>query len=451
MRIGYCSPFNPMKSGISDFSEELVFALAEHMEIVIFSPVQPDCATLKQQFEVHLLAELDNDALRESLDLLVYHVGNNIQYHGEIVEKLHQYPGILELHELGLHHLAAAQTLEKRGKPAYLDLVEYCHGQRGRAIAEDFFAANSGAPWNEHALDLCMARPVIEAAIGVIVHSEMVKQMVLGIRPEVPIVSILHHSLDIIEDVQQLRAACRKSLDFTEKQVVFGAFGFATKAKRILPILDALEQLHIGSNVDYKFLIVGEVAEELKISEAIRKRGLENRVTVTGFTSLELFKTYMGACDFCLNLRYPTQGESSGSLHRMFGMGIPAIVTDVGTFGDFPEDVVIKVRYDEHEVQDICEALRLLITNPVEVKRRGMAAKAFVAEHCDLSKNAEGYADFFRQMVNHSWQPEYEDAMIGRLCELGLTSEAYIKHLWDAVGSLNGAKPGENKVSIQQI
>ena len=55
MRVGYCSPFNPMKSGISDFSEELAIALAEHMEIVIFSPVMPENKAIRERLECHLL------------------------------------------------------------------------------------------------------------------------------------------------------------------------------------------------------------------------------------------------------------------------------------------------------------------------------------------------------------------------------------------------------------
>ena len=53
MRVGYCSPFNPMKSGISDFSEELVFALKKYIEVVIFSPVVPVNKKILNTFEVH--------------------------------------------------------------------------------------------------------------------------------------------------------------------------------------------------------------------------------------------------------------------------------------------------------------------------------------------------------------------------------------------------------------
>lgn len=426
MRIGYCSPFKPLKTGIADFSEELVFALAQHVEIVIFSPVQCTDEKIKNQFEIHTLRELDCDELRNSLDLLVYHVGNNVNYHGEIVKMMRKYPGVLEVHEIGLHHLAAAMYLEAEGKESYLKMVEYCHGKRGVRIAEGFFAGQCGAPWNDHALDMCMARPVIESATAVIVHSEMVKQMVLGICPEKPIVNIMLHAAEppaIVDSVKY-----KRQMKLPENAIVFGSFGFATSAKRIIPTLDAVKKFREENRKDFVYLIVGEAEKDMKLAEQIQQRGLEENVVVTGFTELEDFKNYIGACDFCINLRYPTQGETSGSLHRMLGMGKPLIVTDIGTFGDYPDEIALKVRFDEHEVEDIYQALCKMVNSQEEMQRRSFAAVEFAKIYCNLDTNAGHYADFFRSIAEHTWQPEYEDVLITRLCELGLSTEEYLEH-----------------------
>ena len=124
-----------MKSGISDFSEELVFALSKHIEVVIFSPVIPANENILKSFEVHKLSELDNDELRNTLDQLVYHIGNNGICHGDIVEMLGKYPGIIELHEWGLHNLVAGKIIPEKGKEAYMEMAYYCHGKRGLKIA----------------------------------------------------------------------------------------------------------------------------------------------------------------------------------------------------------------------------------------------------------------------------------------------------------------------------
>ena len=435
MRVGYCSPFNPMKSGISDFSEELVFALKKYIEVVIFSPVVPVNEKILNTFEVHQLSELDNNELRNTLDQLVYHIGNNGICHGDIVEMLEKYPGIVELHEWGLHHLVAEKVLSEKGKEAYLEMAYYCHGKRGIKIAEKFFSGQSGYPWETHPIDMNMARPYIEQATGIIVHTEMMKQLVLGIRNNMPIAKIILHSMDIIDDPLEFKVQCRTSLGFPTKKIIMGAFGFATSSKRIIPTLDALAKVKKTTD-DFIYTLVGEVANDIDIQNEISKRGLTSNIIITGFAPLETFKLYMGACDFCLNLRYPTQGETSGSLHRMLGMGKPAIVTDIGAFSDYPDNVVIKVRCDHNEVEDIYKAIVLLVTKKNELKKRSEAALEFAKKHCNLNMNAKMYATFFQQVYKHTWQPDWEDVMIGHLCDLNLVNHEYIYDFYKKVSCI---------------
>lgn len=434
MRIGICSPFSPMHSGISDFSEELVVALEPYAEIVLFSPVKPDNKNLLQNFEVHMLSELDDPKLRSSLNLIVYHVGNNYGFHGGIVEMLKKYSGVVELHEVGLHHFAEQQLLEGQGKDAYIEAVRYCHGERGVKIAEDYFNGLCNAPWDDHALDMCMNRIVVDSASAIITHSDMVKQMILGMRPDLPIANIMLHAGETVENPATWKAQCREKMGFSSDGVIFGSIGFATAAKRIVPILDALQQYREEVSDAFLYLIVGEEGKGMHLAEQIQDRGLGENVRVTGFVSLEDMKAYMGACDFILNLRYPTQGESSASLHRALGMGKPVILTDVGTFGDYPEDFALKVRHDEGETQDIFKAIRDLAMNKEETDRRGAVALEYAREHCDLEKNAKAYFDFFDSLNNQTWQPDHVDTFIGRLITLGLTQEGYLEHLNDQLG-----------------
>lgn len=425
MRIGYCSPFNPMRSGISDFSEELVQTLTKQAEVVIFSPVVPENQKIGELCEIHLLNELDHHALRMSLDVLVYHVGNNYSCHGEIVSFMQKYPGILELHDVGLHHFIAEKISKKQDWATYVELAEYCHGKMGRRIAEEFLAGKASAPWDSYPLQMTMTRPYIECAQGIIVHSEFAKQMVLGICDTKPIANIMHHTANIQEDTEDFKRSCRKKLSLPEGQLIIGSFGFATKPKRVIQILDALKKFKETYKSPFIYLIVGEAPKELEIAQRIHERALDEHVLVTGFTDLEDFKAYMGACDFCLNLRYPTQGESSGSLHRMFGMGKPVIVTDIGTFSDYPDEVVRKVSYGEREVEEIYQAIYELSQDKKQLRRRSQAALQFAKTYCDIEKNAKVYADFFESVRNGTWQPEEEDVLIGRLCELGLTDDSY--------------------------
>lgn len=432
MRIGYCSPLNPMRSGVSDFSEELLPALAEHMDIAVFSPADVENRSALSGLELHRLDELDDAALRNSLDCIVYHMGNNEQFHGAILDMLRKYPGIVEIHDYGMHHLMAQRFYIGGSSKAYLQMAEYCHGMRGRRIVQAFLDGTAPAPWDAHALDMVMNRYILENAVGIVTHSESARQMALGEFPNTPITKIMLQT-EFVDDPEKYKNACRGQLQIPKDAVVCGSFGFATSAKRILPTLDALRLAAGRLRRPLRYYIVGQPQPELHLEDAIRERGLEDMVRVTGYTSLDDFKIYMGACDFCLNLRYPTQGESSASLHRMFGMGKPAIVTNIGTFADYPEDIVRKVSYGESEAEEIAAAVEALSNDKGALQKRSAAALAFARENCDLKKNASAYADFFRQVCRGTWQPPYEDVMIGRLCELGLTDDGYTSHIWPAL------------------
>src|SRR2546430_2971478 len=55
-----------------------------------------------------------------------------------------------------------------------------------------------------------------------------------------------------------------------------------------------------------KMILVGEPHPEFPVHSLIATLDLQAHVRVLGFTPIEEFVEYMGACDVVLNLRYPT-------------------------------------------------------------------------------------------------------------------------------------------------
>ena len=90
---------------------------------------------------------------------------------------------------------------------------------------------------------------------------------------------------------------------------------------------------------------------------------------VLGFTPIEEFVGYIAACDIVLNLRYPTVGENSGTLMRALGLGKAVLVSDVGSFCEYPDDICLKVPVDAAEEDTLFEYLNLLVSRP-EVRRQ---------------------------------------------------------------------------------
>ena len=96
----------------------------------------------------------------------------------------------------------------------------------------------------------------------------------------------------------------------------------------------------------------------------------------------------MAACDVLVNLRYPTMGETSGSVIRALTLGKALVVSDVGWFSELPDDAVLKVPVDELEVDILRAAIEVAADHGREL---GEAGRAYVQREHDLGRVADAY------------------------------------------------------------
>ena len=287
----------------------------------------------------------------------------------------------------------------------YIRIMEYCHGKMGKKTAEDFLDGRINAPWENQSQRYTVNKHFIDNAKAIIVHSDMAKQMVLAIRPKVPVINIPLHTTEIIDNPEKYKLECRRKLGINQEIPVFGSFGYANRAKRIIQILTALSIIKTEYNLDFIYYIVGKV-EDKSIIKLIKKLKLKKNVKVLGYVELDEFKEYMGACDICFNLRYPTQGESSASLHRIIGMGKPVLVTNVGTFEEYPDDIVYKICHDDHEVMDIVDCIVPLLKDKDKIEECSKRSIEYAKDKFDISKNALKYYNFYNTVVNEKFEEQ---------------------------------------------
>src|SRR5689334_20946052 len=105
MKLAYFSPLPPKRSGIADYSEELLPYLAQSAEITLFvDGFEPASSEAISRFEILDYRKRPDVLTRlESHDAIVYHMGNDHRYHTGIFETMVKYPGILVLHDFALH------------------------------------------------------------------------------------------------------------------------------------------------------------------------------------------------------------------------------------------------------------------------------------------------------------------------------------------------------------
>jgi hypothetical protein len=122
---------------------------------------------------------------------------------------------------------------------------------------------------------------------------------------------------------------------------------------------------------------------------------LRSAVTVTGYVDDDRMTAELAAADVVVNLRDPTSGETSGPLMRALGAGCCCVVTDVGTYSELPDDVVVKVRLDDMTPEGVALRLLQIVADPSFRQAFGRRGRAFVA----ATATAEVVARRYREVI----------------------------------------------------
>jgi hypothetical protein len=144
-------------------------------------------------------------------------------------------------------------------------------------------------------------------------------------------------------------------------------------------------------------LVVGEVSPAVDLEGEARRAGVAERVHVTDFLPYEDFEAAIAAVDLCLNLRYPTAGETSASLLRVLALGVPAIVSDYAQFADLPRSVALRVPLGDEEAEALAALLRDLLARPERLRAMGEAARELIRSRHDPACSAEAVLDAARE------------------------------------------------------
>ena len=352
-RVAYYSPMPPERSGIADYSALLLPALERLVDV-----------------------EVAPRGKHAAGDVALYHVGNDPEVHGWIVEQLRREAGIVVLHDFVLHHLVASLTLGRNDRASYLAALERDSGLAGRLLGLGVIDGCIPPLWEVRPEDFPLCDEVLEHATGVIVHSSYVEERVRARGYEGPVWRIPHPAWRA-RDVRPQRPA---------GEPVFGAFGNLNDTKRIPQLLEAFARFR-SSHPTARLLLVGATGVGTRIDR-------DDAVVREGYVHEERLWALMAGVDAVVLLRSPTMGETSGTAMRALSLGKPLLVSDVGWFAELPDDVALKVAPGDGEIGQLASALAALDDAAVR-KRMGASARKLAGEH-DVEHVAELYAAALR-------------------------------------------------------
>ena len=126
------------------------------------------------------------------------------------------------------------------------------------------------------------------------------------------------------------------------------------------------------------------------------KRGLPPRIGarghVTGHVDAAGFADHIAAADALVNLRFPSAGESSGSVARGLAAGVCCLVSDTGAYAELPRDAVVHLPLAGGPGA-LAEALGGLLADPGRASAIGAAGRRYAAAEMALPAVAARYRD----------------------------------------------------------
>ena len=376
--LGFVSPLPPVRSGIADYSADLLAALRGEVALETYAPSEASAAFRAGHAAV--LLQVGNDPLHlPSVEALRENAG--------------RVPAILVLHDFSLHHLFAAGYLDAARVEDYARELERSHGAKGRALGDRARAGERVPVWDLAPWDWPMSLGVVGDASAVIVHSSLVRGALLRRGVRAPVFEVPHL---VAPAPEHEKAEARAALGLPAERVVAATLGIVTPAKRIGRLLEGLALLPSGER---PFLVVGgAVADDDPLRELVRERGLDEDVRFTGYLPEEDFWRLARAADVSVNLRFPTVGETSGAVCRLAGTGLPVVVSDVGWFRELPDSFAAKIPVGTGEAEAIAAALGALVRDAGMRRARAAAAAAWGAERSP-ARIAAAYARVVRALV----------------------------------------------------
>lgn len=381
--LAFVSPLPPDKTGIADYSAELLPALAAHCDITLISRGH-------RSFPVPGNTNIEvrsPDWLRknfESFDWTLYQVGNS-PFHDYMLDLMKECPGTIVLHDFYLSSLLAWKEDGGTRRGAWTDALYESHGYT--AVRDRYRDPNAARVHYPANLD------VLRAAVGVIVHSEHSK--FLARRWAGPDAARNWQTVPHLRTPVNLpaRSAARKQLRLPQDSFVVASFGAMDPTKLNHRLLRAFCRSHLARTPNCYLAFVGERPYgeyATLVDDLIREYRIADRVRITQWAPRATFEAYLAAADAAVQLRANSRGETSGTILDCLAAGLPTIINAHGSAAEIPPDVAL-VLDDDFDEAALVGGLERLFEDRDARRSFGEAARARIREAHSPAACAAGY------------------------------------------------------------
>ena len=350
-RLAFVSPLPPERSGISDYSAELLPVLHEHYDIdVIVAQDSVANAWINDNLTIRTADWFEEN--HSDYDRIVYHFGNS-HFHRHMFGLLRKTSGVVVLHDFFLAHVLAHLW-----PASWKEELFHSHGFNALFMASEA-TDEYDAIWRYPA-----NLSVLQSAIGIIVHSDHARRLAAryygeGAERGFSVVPQLRAPADRIAAA---KAQAKAALGLPEKSLVICSFGVIGPIKLNVRLAEAFCASSLASDSNVYLVFVGENNEDdysKQLARIIRTSGLSDRVRITGWVDAGTFAQYLQAADIAVQLRTNSRGETSRAVLDCMAHGIPTIVNANGSMAELDPKSVWMLP-DDFETAALSSALEEL-------------------------------------------------------------------------------------------
>lgn len=413
--IAWISPLPSEHTDIANYSARILPFLAAHTRVFAISSSHktPHYKASHPNISIHHINDAA-DIIKNYSAIPFYNIGNNIHFHGSIIDICRHIPGVLILHDTRLQDLMCGYFQKNGGWPRkYTETMTSLYGKKG-CKAATMVSTGKAAP-HTISTDFPFVEYFSSNAQAAIIHNidlfdEIISRLAIPVTYlDLPFPSIKLDGFSNIYDVNS---------DFK----IF-MFGFLGKNRGLN------EALHAVAETPQAILdIHGAIDEREKFHQLVKSLGIEKRVTFHGFTEEHVLNAGIRGAHLVLNLRNPTMGEASGSQLRIWACGTPSVVVDHGWYATMPDGTAFKV--NPHRIlEGVHTAIRSIMHKPkcsVPMVEAGLAA---LKTRHDPARYAESIIQLIRQpqVYGGEWGAYFTASRMATL----LDRERKMAALWD--------------------
>ncbi len=386
-RLAFFSPLPNDRSGVADFSAELLKELGRFYDIeCIINGSGVDDPWIASNFVFRDIAFFRRHAT--SYDRVIYSIGNSV-FHVHMFDLLELHPGVVILHDF------------------FLSGIQSWLGNVGKAPNDDFVRElylSHGLPALRHLVDegregtarrYPCNRLAFEDALGVILHSEWAVSQAVALYG--PTIRRKLANFPLMRRAGPIRSpeTTRYRLGFGPSEFIVCSFGFVADTKLSDQLLEAWVLSKAGRTPGSHLLFVGENglgpwADALRSNLA----ALTGKVhaEVLGFVDPGTYDDYLRAADLAVQLRTNSRGETSRAVLDCMAAGLPVIVNAHGTAREIPDGTVLQIP-DVFQTAELAAAIDRLFADKHARETLGAQGLEHIRTHHHPARVGKGVFD----------------------------------------------------------